>query len=401
MRAERARPEPSSSSNDGQSGVRIRKSLDARKERAHQRFGAIQHEVDSLQVADLHPTVLGLGGEHLVFEVSKKDQPEELRDTVVKINFWQTAPYLQAEMNGDHMKMDEEMEKIRSEIDRRREQFKELRHYFGYGSVPVQRMMVADIPVTPALVKKFAPSLRDAERPFPETVPAWVSVQRRLGLPKNEEGETYVSLTGYYPEKTYFKRGVDPDEARRRYDLAHDVLVGKQVEATPREIKQSILELYPDLMPVAKLLKDEKTFSEADREFTLRLRETVKALIAYSRETLISLDLAGKNNIIMTKEGDAWKLKILDPFTPTEAGATVSFTSLQQVIDDVQQRVVEGDEEALTHGDARRSLNQLNTLRVINALAYLSGIEDRLELEGLKQISAETWRIGLSSRFLS
>lgn len=388
-------PQPSQrSANEDHSGIR-RTALEKRRDSARGKYGTIQNEIDALLTGDLFPTVIGMGGEHLVVEVSERDMPEKLRDVVIKVNYRQTIPYLHAVIGGDPNQIDQAMEDMEDEIKDRRALLSELREYFGFDAVPAQKMLIRDVPVSSDLIKKMDPSLEGVNYPLPYSIPALVNVQRRFDLPENGEGDTFVSLTGYYPEKIFFKHVNDRKNADRRYDIAHDTLVGKHVNAKPEEVKKCVLDLYPELGMVSRLVSEDLKYAEEDREFTRALRKTVKAMIAFSRETLVVLDLAGRNNVVLIKNSDDWELKMLDAL-PLEDTA---LTSLQEVIDDVTERGRDDEEYSLSYKEVGQAFNPLNTVRVINALALLAGADERIELEGLKEIPASAWRHGFAARY--
>jgi hypothetical protein len=222
----------------------------------------------------------------------------------------------------------------------------------------------------------------DAKR-VPKTIPALVSVQRRLEL--SGEGEQYVSLTGYYSEKHLPEsRANESREQEEAYEYAHDLLTGRRERnEDPREDIESICRLYPEMRSIARLV-------EQDPAFKKKLGEVVERLILYSRDTHRCLDLAGENNMTLMKSGDSWKLKMLDVLYDVD----VSFDLLDRAIAKMENR----DDLSLSSEEAGSTLNPLNTLRVINALAFLSGhSEDILKISGIEQIPASVWREGISA----
>ena len=311
------------------------------------------------------PRPIGKGGEHLVFEFPDPKHS----DVVMKVNFHQTLPVLRAHHQGE-IERKKAHEKMEEAMVERRSQLNELREDFGHSAVPVQRFMIQDVPVSRDVVERLYPGWLREGTAVPPTLPAWVAFQRRLEF----DPEKTVSLTGYYPEQR--NRGEErTEELDNVYDVGHDILIGKETDLDPEEQRNIVLDMYPELQKVAKK-------AERNPGFTKKLQETVRKLISYTETTMTALDLAGSNNVVLMQGEKSWDLKMPDAL-PIEDLTT----------DDLQQASKELKRgRHLTEENESRSLNVLNTVRVINALALLAGVSERLRVEGLDAVPASTWR---------
>ncbi len=312
--------------------------------------------------------LVGKGGEHLVFEFDDVKH----RGIVHKINFLQTLPILRAHLAGE-IQRKKALEQMEEAMLERLSQLKELRQYFGASAVPMQRFLIRDVPVTREIVDQLFPGSIKENEEIPKTLPAWGSIQHRVDLPP----KTTVSLTANrYPEnrigasskrKTTGFKGV--------YDASYDILVGKKVAIDPAVQRSHVLNLYPALHQIAEKVED-------DPSFKAKLRETVIKLIAYSDDTKVALDFVGENNIALVQSQNGWELKMPDPLPLYD----YTFFDLQIAC------------QALKLGkpvpeDIRGAVkNALNTVRVINALALLSGVTERLRVPSLETVSGIQWR---------
>jgi hypothetical protein len=311
--------------------------------------------------------LIGKGGEHLVFEFDDAKHG----GVVHKINFRQTFPVLRAHQAGE-IERKKALEAMEEEMVESRRKLKQLREYFGASTVPMQRFLIQEVPVTREVVEQLFPGSVKEDTKIPETLPAWGAIQRRLDLPPQRT----ISLNARYPEVSGDASKREASGFNELYDDGYDLLVGKESAITdPEEQRGVILDLYPNLHKVAEKI-------DTDPSFKAKLQETVKKMIAYSQDTMIALDLAGADNIVLVQGAKGWELKMPDPLP------LYDYTFF-----DVQ---IAG--EALKLGrpvpkDILGSVfNSLNTLRVINALALLSGVPDRLEVPSLDAVSGAQWR---------
>ncbi|MFA5186017.1 MAG: hypothetical protein WC551_06010 [Patescibacteria group bacterium] len=318
--------------------------------------------VDKLLGPKYQPQLVARGGEHLVFELRDQVWP---RNVVVKVNFNETLPVYKAYDKGDKVKI--EMEKIRLDekiksYNRRKAKLKE---YFGSSAVPAQLTMVREIPMNPEIAGKLRSAVFTDSRTI--KAPAWISVQRRIEL----DPEKTFSLTGYYLEA--ISNAIEPE----LYDKAHSVLSqGDNNGYSPEEELDIALEAMEDLDELPAQM-------ELDPEFKSKLQETARDLIKFEGETGIILDLAGNNNMVLVQEKGGWHLKMPDVLFTDDSIAMHSLKS-------AAERIRRGEE--LDFGLALKCYYILNTVRVINALAVISGIPERLRIKELQDIDPETWR---------
>lgn len=320
------------------------------------------------------PEIKAKGGEHLVYEFR---DPKHM-DVVYKVNFSKTLPVLAAHYNGE-IATKRAVEKMEEDMLEQQSKLRELRSYFGFHAVPVQRFLVRDVPVSKEVVDALKPGWMPDTLDVPGTIPAWINVQRRLEMP----GDRTVSLNGYYPEspRKLLHRG-DVDE-ERVYDLGHEILIGKDIPDLDDEERRAIvLDMYKDLHRVAEKAEDDPAFRE-------KLADTVRKMIAYTEETENVLDLAGRNNVVLTEGEKGWDLKMPD--------ALFAGDMTLHGLDDAIRRHAKGEKLLTRH--AQSALNPLNTVRVINALAIIAGIPDRLRVHGLENVPAEVWRKNLAKIF--
>lgn len=338
------------------------------------------------------PRIMAKGGEHLVFRFNEpfrrklteaekksgKTAKERPRDVVYKINFYDTGPILEAVASGDDIKVKRALDKMRDKIEDKRRSLEDLREYFGFDAVPAQQYLIRDVPVTEAVVAAVRPDLVHRASGL-TSIPAWVEVQRKLDL------GPAVSVNGYYPEAPQSQAREVPDEReyRRIFDAGHDVLTGGPLSEMDRESQlQHVLAMYPDLVKVAKKAEDDPSFKEG-------LRQLSDKLIDFIEDTGIALDLVGKDNMVMVKRGDKWTVRFPDVLAPGD----FSFINLKMVLEQMRQGQGVGTRGRLV------ALNLVNTVRVVNALALISGNDRRLHYKDLSAISPETWREEMAKIF--
>ncbi len=360
-----------------------------RQRRSFSRMLVGRHLADAVEHVlppDSGPHLIAHGGEHLVFEVPRKNMPDSFRDIVIKVNFVRSGAALLAPAE-DRVASELQLRKqLEESIKEKQAKVLELRRYFGYDAVPAHKTFIRDVPVTLEIFQSLYPGFQIDAKRVPKTTPALVSVQRRLEL--SGEGEQYVSLTGNYPERRLASLVNDPRRREREssYDRAHDLLTGRRERSDdPRQDITAICRMYPKMRPIAHLAEQNPAFKQ-------KLGDVVERLIAYSRDTHRCLDLAGRNNMTLMESDGAWKLKMLDVLH----GGDFSFDDLERIIAEMMNREIDVQDISLRREEAWKALNPLNTLRVINALAFISGRSgDLLNVPGVENVSASVWRTGI------
>jgi len=338
------------------------------------------------------PRIMAKGGEHLVFRFNEpfrreltetekkggKKAVERPRDIVYKINFYDTGPILEAVASGDETKVKRALDKMRDKIEDKRRSLEDLREYFGFDAVPAQQYMIRDVPITEAVVAAVRPDLVHKASGL-RSVPAWVEVQRKLDL------GPALSVNGYYPEapQSQVREQRSEEEYRQIFDAGHDVLTGGPLSEMDRESQlRHVLEMYPDLAKVASRAEEDPSFREG-------LRQLSDKLMDFIEDTGIALDLAGKDNMVIVKRGDKWSVRFPDVLAPGD----FSFINLKMVLELMRQGQGVGARGRLV------ALNLVNTVRVVNALALISGNDRRLHYKDLAAIPPEAWREEMAKVF--
>lgn len=372
-----------------------RNPFESRVQKARKRFGGLQTALERVDPDHFMPVLAGRGGEHLVFEVPKKDLPDALRDVVVKVNYLKSLDAIKARAEGDEWKIERADEDMRDEVRRREESIRELRKFFGHHAVPAQQLMIREVPVSSEVVRMLHVNMPED---VPECAPAIIVVQRRLDLPKEKKGTAFLEVTGYYPEQRFASPEGTSLAVREVYDDAHDLFVGAMApeDIDQEEAIEDIRDMFPVLRDAVSRVEEEKRLPDEKRTFTHALRAFVSNLVRYTKNTGIALDLAGKNNVVFLKEGADWQPKLLDVLPIGQ----VMLKDLEEVVSRLKYQMKEhGGYAALSSEDASCAVNPLNTVRIINALAILADVPDRVDVEGLQDIEPVVWREGLANYF--
>jgi hypothetical protein len=314
--------------------------------------------IDELLKPRHEPQFFARGSEHLVFRLKNKG-------FVVKINYQESWWAYQALSHHDPASLEQALRHM--EMGRReyRKRLKELEMFFGREAVPRQRVLLAQVPVSSEVANALGTDVEEGEGPA--QVPAWVLVQRAVEL----DPKKTVALGGYYLEQAVLAS--DEPQDLENYGLIHDALADPKSSAN-KPLVMRLEHLMDDLkIVIAKL--------EGDPSFKPALQETVRQMIEYSATTGETMDLAGRDNVVLVQSGGGWKLKLLDPLASSDCG----FGDLRQAA----QKLAEGEE--LDDDEAARAHFAMNTLRVINALAMISGITERLDMPEVRRVSAKRW----------
>lgn len=325
------------------------------------------------------------GGEHVVFEFDDTKH----RGVVYKINFIKSIPVLKAHVQTENAHISHEIERrkaieeLQEEILERKGQLRELREYFGVAAVPVERIMVREVPVSRRVVDAIQPNQLPAHVDPPDKLPAWVMVQKRLNLASGQA----ISLQAGQPEipgAMAPKAGETIDDVHQIYNIAHDILVGNDVEdIDPETARDYILDLYPNLHSIAEKIDDDPAFKE-------KLKTVAEQLIKYTDDTSMVLDFMGKGNIFLVKEKNGWGLKMPDPLPSGEC----TMFDLAIAAGKLKHNA------PLNQNQVYQALLALNALRAINAVAILSGTNKRLKAPNIvTQIDPAIWREQLASQY--
>lgn len=324
--------------------------------------------VDELLGPKHEPQLFAKGGEHLVLRLKHGG-------SVVKVNYLESRPMYEALLDDDRGAIDAALRRMQERRRQYLEKMKVLEGYFGRDAVPRQRVFIAELPVSAAVANCLGQGLDVPEGGGPRSLPAWVAVQRELAL---DSGRA-VSLGGYYLENAVMASQEPAD--LKRYDEVHDILLGPPSATEAEREKQAakVVSLFDDLERVRARLK-------RDPEFRPALQEAVRKMIRYSVETGEVMDVAGLDNIVMVKESGGWSLKLTD--------ALSAFDCTYRDLEDAAKSLERGDE--LDNQKEVKAYYAMNTLRVINALAILAGIPERLDIPQVRRVSSSKWLEALS-----
>jgi hypothetical protein len=314
--------------------------------------------VDELLEQEHEPQLFAKGSEHLVFRFKEKG-------VVAKVNYQESWWAYQALLNHDKAGLDEALRQMEMRRVEHQKKLKDLEWFFGRSAVPRQRVFIAEVPVSAKVANELGAELVEGDGP--EKVPAWISIQRAVDL---ESGEA-VTLGGYYLEKAVMAS--DEPQDLMNYKLVHDLLVDTDKTADDSTVYR-LVRLMEGLDGVERRLSRDPTFRPA-------LQDAVRRMIDYSTATSEVLDLAGLDNVVLVREGSGWKLKLIDPL----AASDCNYRSLRTA----SLKLAAGEE--LDGEEVMEACYAMNTLRVINALAILSGIPERLDIPEVRRVSAKGW----------
>ncbi|HPN15307.1 MAG TPA: hypothetical protein PLF71_04320 [bacterium] len=310
--------------------------------------------------------LIGKGGEHIVFEDLM------FPNFVLKVNFIESLPLLHAVSRGTAA-YEEALGKLKLKAEEHNKRLKILQSYFPSGSVPLELVSVKDIPLNTEVVLSVMKD-RNLDIPknlkVPASLPLLCTIQRRIDLPKDNRVNIYSS----YAE---LNRTILPEY----YVQGHDLLVDTEENPVSDrdEMEKIIAYIYPSLRFLIEKIK-------ADQELKEILFDYVGRVIQYSLDTEEIVDMAGGGNVLFIKNQEQrWQPFLMDALSPAE----LNFKLLKQ-----GALLIKHQQSVDTHTKAN-ILNVINYLRFVNALAMLGENPARLDVPGVKDITAMQWRDGL------
>ncbi|MBD3281167.1 hypothetical protein GF391_00280 [Candidatus Uhrbacteria bacterium] len=316
----------------------------------------LYHSAQKLAGDKYEPRLIGRGAEHLVFKFEDPKHP----DTVYKINYRETANLMSAEQDGPEA-YERARQRLDNEIQKRAERLKELRAYLGSQAIPVQKYMIRELPVNIDVIARLAPHLPVDPANLPEKVTAWVTVQRKVDAPLDK----IVSMHGHYPE---VRLDANREGHRRLYQGVNEIALNQPLSGdTPDDEelqKDWVCHMYPSLVSI-------RSRAERDARFNKKLKQSVADLINYTQETGRTLDVAGKDNLVMLQgKNNEWQLKLMDPLLNEDMRIDAIKTAISKLAQD----------KPLKPTLAIQVLNTLNAVRFINCLALIADIPERIHL---------------------
>jgi hypothetical protein len=354
---------------------------------AEQRFEYIQKAVEDIPMSKLAPIVTGVGSESLVFVVPQPDAlaEDQLRDVVIKVGYQAAERMVESLMTGDNDRAAREKKRMEQAVQTRRRERKELRSYVGSALVR-EHLFIRDVPVNTEIVREVLHLPQHLKLRFPSHIPAPVTIQPRFEFSEDQKGESWVDVTSQYAE--YWFRRAQP-AMREEHIRIHDELIGKANVEHHEQSLDDVELFFPSLTPMIDLLRAEQSSSE--KSLLKSLQEFVPKLSTYTKEQGIPLDFCGSKNIVLQKRSGAWSFKLIDPF-PIER---FKIRDLELIIEKMVSRRTDPDDEFELREKQKIAMQILHSVRMINGLAMLAGISDRVEVKGLKDVPAEVWAQGI------
>jgi hypothetical protein len=377
---EEAQPEsPKGKTRKETSGVRTRKRSPSFPEHVHEALGELIPEEAGLEA-------LARGGEHTVFEFTDPEN-EKMVFKVNSLQLEETArAYLMqhGEYSYGEEKRIEAQERLKHLMKERQTKIRLLRKYFGRNVVPAEKVQITDVPISREVINAMSPYLKLPDYlDLPKSIPALTVLQRRLEL----DPERTLSLNAGAaedPSSLHTKEGESPEVVPYIYDLGHRVLTEQKVEGLDdEEALHAALNMYEGLFRVQYV-------AEHYEGFKGKLQESVRTMIRFTQETGMALDVIGGNNVVMLQTDSGWELRMPDPFF----GGDLTLDELEIAAAKIRNDL------PLTPTQHHQALVVLNSVRIVNAMAMIAGIPDRIKLPyGVTQIDSETWRETLSSYY--
>ncbi len=311
--------------------------------------------------------LIGKGGEHIVFE--------DLRfpNYILKVDFIESLPVLYAQTKGKSA-VTKAVTNIEQKAELHRSRIKRLQSYFPPGQVPLELVVVKELPINQKVVKAVLLD-RNIEIPaklsVPEKLPVLCTLQHKIALPKKENR---VDIYSSYAE---LNRTISFDN----YTEGHRLLASSRtIGPTTRQARENIIgNIYPSLKKVIKLIYK-------DDNLRLAVQDYIKRAMKYSADTNEIIDMAGGGNVMFLKhETQVWQVFLMDALSPAE----LNFDLIRKT-----SLMIKHDQDIDIRTKAN-TLNVINYIRFANALAMLSGISTRLEVPGMADIPARLWHEGL------
>lgn len=289
---------------------------------------------------------LGAGAENIVFEV--EGYPNE----VAKVHAKTLGELIDINVSRDlapDEATSEQWNHLKKYVREARARHKELKEYFG-DAVLDEQILRRQIPVTRELLE--AAEREDTAKKLEpgKTYKLWTAVRMQERLPEAalDDKDSYSFNTNYLERRLSLS---DEEYAA----LNADLLDGAGLLA------EEYLKDYPELAKILERMKNEPEIAEAIQEF-------VKNAIKYTTETGEIIDVAGKSNLRLYKDDEKWKIVLADPMLgqkQTWASATMALGGL-------------ANDYAIQPNKLGPALNSLNYARLLNSMAVVTGISDRL-----------------------
>lgn len=302
---------------------------------------------------------LNRGGEHLVYTVDShpdvviKVSTYKIKDSVLKIT-------KREQIDNETLKLEAEDEYV-DEIKRKNEEIRNLRNFFGKEHTLKERRYLMKVPVTYELLTEIFAN-DHFKRPLPETAKnikeVWthVVVQEYTKAPEDPDK---ISLTyGFFIEN-------DSPNPQQYQEITNSIIDPNSSDFD----KNKFLNLQDHSKN--KSLSQLIALSENDKQLREQLISFVITSIKYAENTGQILALAGEDNVLFCKEDDTWNFVLLDaiPNSPDP---------IFQIVKDLGQKLSQSIN--LDYEEIEYLKRGINFVRIINSLAIILGLSERLKL---------------------
>jgi len=313
--------------------------------------------------------LVGKGSESFVFFF----EDDKHKDIVYKVNYLNSLDVFCGMMNDDLPRYRQGVIELKKAQKDRQNKLKDLREYFGFSAVPVEKTMIRNMPVNAEIIKSLTGKDYTPEQlaKLLPGVPAMVTVQRKVDIKK--QGDE-IELGANFPERAIAQK---PDAATI-YDEGYRMLVAQEKnEAWDESYQKKIVnDLYPGLTMIGLHIDQDPQFKESLRSF-------VTQAIKIGNEKGIYLDLVGHGNAYFVKQPSGWQPKLIDVILPM-------FMGHENLVENVEKL----KQSSLSYVDKKVTMAAMNSIRTINALAVLSVLTGRINVPELADMPVETWAEG-------
>lgn len=311
-------------------------------------------------VLNYKPKFLARGGDHLVYSV--EDHP----DVVIKASSFVVKDILSE--NSEHGdKLDtltaDQEERLYKEISDKNSQIRLLRESFGVEHTLKERRSLMKVPVSNEILEEiFKGDWKKRQVPVnaKDLNEAWTIVIIQENAPEINDQDHLGLYFGSFLEERLF----DKDE----YAKLNNALIRFNNESSEK-VADLLLKLQDN--PDTHALSDLLTACQNDENLKQSVIEFIKKTIEYTKQTGNILALAGKDNVILSKENDTWNYLLIDAL-PIHSEPV--FNDAKDAI----HRSLNG--EQITKKEKTLIMKALNFTRTINGLSIALGLSDKLEI---------------------
>jgi hypothetical protein len=293
-------------------------------------------------VENYKPELIGEGAEHLVFSIANHPK---IVGKVANAEIAWVVRYNVEHGLAPEILTDEIRQLMEKKNDRQRQGISLLREYFP-GMVPMQRVFITTIPATNGLLRMIAGPVPFIDSREPFAIPVRMNVQGRLPLEDIEQNGTDICFR--YLERASIS-GEEYEESGGVLDgsIAGEVYLRRDFVGT-------------------KLL----ALMQEDEKAKMVMRDFVQRALEYTLSTGEILDLAGAHNAVLFKRNTDWKILLPD--------ALYGMPGVWCLAKEAMEDFLQG--EGLNAIEGNCLMNALNYAKLINALADVLGIQEKLKI---------------------